>query len=243
MIIISVIGANMDIQVLTYNIHKGVGWHTRKPTIEPIRQLLRQRDPDVIFLQEIRGTQFEFLAEELWPHFSYGKNAVYASGHHGNAILSKYPIHHSQNIDLSMGRYERRGLLHSIVQLKPEQSPLHLLCVHLGLFKTDRQKQLQKIVDHISAVIPKQHALILGGDFNDWGCAATAILVHELGLQEAFMLSHGNYARTFPAWKPLLKLDRIYYRGFQSAQAHRLMDKAWRVLSDHIPLEVSLILK
>ncbi len=37
-------------------------------------------------------SQFAFLADEIWPHFAYGKNAIYSAGHHGNAILSKHPI-------------------------------------------------------------------------------------------------------------------------------------------------------
>jgi len=36
--------------------------------------------------------QHEFLAHESWLHHAYGKNSVYDSGHHGNAILSRYPF-------------------------------------------------------------------------------------------------------------------------------------------------------
>ena len=68
---------------------------------------MRILQPDVIFLQEVLGhhevhkkrvnswpeqSQFEYLAHELWPHFAYGKNAVYTDGHHGNAILESIPL-------------------------------------------------------------------------------------------------------------------------------------------------------
>ena len=52
---------------------------------------------------------YEYLADKMWPEFSYGRNAVYDHGHHGNAILSRYPIVASENQDVSDHRYERRA--------------------------------------------------------------------------------------------------------------------------------------
>ena len=232
----------MNIRILTFNIHKGVGWG-RTSTLNKIHTHIQELHSDIIFLQEIRGSQFEAISSDIWPHLSYGKNAVYLTGHHGNAILSKFPILMSDNIDLTMRRYERRGLLHSIIRLEQSNLPLHLLCVHLGLSIRDQLKQLKKIVTYIQATISDQDPLVLGGDFNDWTGSATKPLVKELGLQEAFLDSHQAYARTFPAWAPLLKLDRIYFRGFQVSKAHRLVQHPWRPLSDHIALEVYLTLK
>ncbi|EKD70971.1 MAG: hypothetical protein ACD_46C00311G0004 [uncultured bacterium] len=231
---------DMDIRILSYNIHKGIGWTIRKSTLTQIHTQILEIHPELIFLQEIRGTQFELIAEKIWPHFSYGKNAVYEKGHHGNAILSKFPILFSENIDLTFGRYERRGLLHAIIQLTNHGQPLHLLCVHLGLFKSDRCKQIAKIVQHIQSNIPQNEPLILGGDFNDWSSFATEPLIHNLGLEEAFLSSCGGYAKTFPAWAPMLRLDRLYYRGFDTSHANCLANKPWRQLSDHIALDVAL---
>lgn len=228
------------IRILSFNIHKGVGWIIRKSTLKQLHNQIRVLHPDLIFFQEIRGSQFEFLAEEFWPHFSYGKNAIYTKGHHGNAILSKFPILYSENIDLSMNRYDRRGLLHSIIPFSSHHQQLHLLCVHLGLLSKDRCHQLNKIVKYIQANIPPSEPLILGGDFNDWGCTASEPLIEGLGLQEAFLHNHGAYAKTFPAWAPFLRLDRLYFRGFKVDEARRLIYKPWRLLSDHIALMVYL---
>jgi endonuclease/exonuclease/phosphatase family metal-dependent hydrolase len=230
----------MNIHILCFNIHKGVGWGTRKSTLNLIHQQISILHPDIIFLQEVRGLQFEFLASGLWPHFSYGKNAVSPKGHHGNALLSKFPIHSSENIDLTMRRYERRGLLHSVITLPEQNKNIHLLCVHLGLLKKDRRKQLDKIVSFIQQKIPEKEPLVFAGDFNDWSSYATKPLMKKAGLQEAFLTTHGRYARTYPAWAPILKLDRIYFRGFQIIQARRLIKKSWRFLSDHIALEAIL---
>jgi endonuclease/exonuclease/phosphatase family metal-dependent hydrolase len=82
----------------------------------------------MVFLQEVQGLherprraprdwpeqpQHEFLAEGVWPHTAYGGNAIYDHGHHGNAILSRFPILASHNQDISEHRFERRGLLHT----------------------------------------------------------------------------------------------------------------------------------
>lgn len=231
------------IHVVSLNMHKGTGWFTRKSTLDRLREQIRQLEPDLILLQETQGTQFEFIAEEIWPHFSYGMNVSKDNGHHGNAILSKFPIVFSNNIDISKGSYERRGLLHTIIERPSCNSRVHLLCVHLGLFKNDRLKQLAQIVEYINAEIPLNDFLILGGDFNDLGSHATAPLVEGLGLQETFLHFHGSYAKTFPAWAPLLRLDRIYCRGFDVHHARCLTDRAWKILSDHIAIEVFLNLK
>src|ERR1700745_327025 len=95
-------------RVLSYNIHKGFTARNRRFVLREIRDAVRGLDPDFVFLQEVLGEhqgrrlrvgcawpekpQFDVLADELWPHFAYGRNADYEDGHHGNAILSKVPI-------------------------------------------------------------------------------------------------------------------------------------------------------
>src|SRR4051794_16201417 len=96
-----------SIRVLSYNIHKGFSTGNRKFVLKRIKVAIRKVHPDLVFLQEVLGhheihkknvqdwpnqSQFEFLSEELWPHYAYGRNAVYTYGNHGNAILSKYPF-------------------------------------------------------------------------------------------------------------------------------------------------------
>ena len=49
-------------------------------------------------------------------------------------------------------------------------------------------------------------------------------------------------ARTFPAAFPVLRLDRVYVRGFQIASARVLTGPTWRKLSDHAPIVAELVL-
>jgi endonuclease/exonuclease/phosphatase family metal-dependent hydrolase len=69
-------------------------------------------------------SQYEFLADSMWSDFAYGRNAVYPDGHHGNALLSKYPIRHHRNLDVSITGPERRGLLHCVLDV-PGHAEVH----------------------------------------------------------------------------------------------------------------------
>lgn len=233
----------MNIRILSFNIHKGYGWSARRYTFDQFQQHILKAQEDILFLQEVRGIQFDVLQSDIWPHLTYGKNAVYQKGHHGNAILSKYPIIFTNNIDLSLRRYERRGLLHVVIQLPVAPSSLHVFCVHLGLLASDRRKQLQAMVNYINKNVAEYEPIILAGDFNDWRSEATLPMMKQLNFQEAFLEEEGAYAKTYPSWAPMLKLDRIYYRGFNVLEANRLINAPWKYLSDHIALAAKLELR
>jgi endonuclease/exonuclease/phosphatase family metal-dependent hydrolase len=244
------------LKVLSYNIHKGFSTNNRKFVLHRIREAIRETHADLVLLQEVQGeheehrkrvsnwplqTQFEFLADEIWPHFAYGKNAVYASGHHGNAILSKYPISFWENIDISTNRMESRGLLHSVIEV-PGTGRVHVMCLHLGLFEADRVRQTTSLCDRIESHVPQDEPLLIAGDFNDWKTRVTARLHQRLQIDEVFLKLRGKHARTFPSWLPALRLDRIYYRGMKPRLADCLTGKPWNELSDHIALYTELSL-
>jgi len=243
------------IRVLSYNIHKGFSSGNRSFILRKIREAIRDVHADLVFLQEVQGhhqdhgkryqdwptaPQFEFLADDLWPHFAYGKNAVYTSGHHGNAILSKYPFTFWENIDISTNRLERRGLLHGIIEIPHRKKPLHAICVHLGLLETERQTQIRHLCKRIDSLVPHDEPLVIGGDFNDWRVKVNLPLEQQVEVREAFREIHGDHARTFPSWLPALKLDRIYYRGLHAKKAHCLSGNPWNQLSDHVALYAEL---
>ena len=243
------------LRVLSYNIHKGFGSGRKKFTLAKIKEVLRIVHPDLVFLQEVLGhheghrrkitdwptqPQFEFLADELWPHYAYGKNAVYTSGHHGNAILSKYPFLFFENIDISTNKLERRGLLHGAIEIPGRRKPLHAICVHLGLFENERNLQVRRLCTRTLSHVPDDEPLIIGGDFNDWRVRVTRTLQHSLFVEEAS--SCWAHARTFPSWLPSLSLDRIYFRGLKLRNAQCLTGRPWNALSDHAALVADMTL-
>ena len=230
------------IRVLTLNAHQGFSALRRHNVLSQIRDELRADDADLVFLQEIGGAegeevsphQYEVLADQVWRQHAYGRNAVTTGGHHGNALLSKYPIVEWQNVDVSVGESEPRGMLHCVLDV-PRAPQLHAVCVHFGLRESHRQRQIERLLDLIAVTIPSDAPLVIAGDFNDWRVRAHLRLLRDSSLEEIHASANGHPARTFPARCPLLRLDRIYVRNLRHRPL-QLPRRPWATLSDHAPL-------
>lgn len=244
------------ITVMTVNIHKGFTSFNRKFILPELRDAVRKVGADVVFLQEVMGTHeqngkktrddwpdaphYEFLADSIWPQFAYGRNMVYPKGHHGNAIMSKFPIVHYQNHDVSIAGPEKRGLLHCVLRLPGQNQDMHAICVHLGLAESHRAQQLDLLCAMVRSEVPDNAPLVVAGDFNDWRRRAHDFLFDEVGLSEVFVTAYGESAKTFPARFPLLSLDRIYVRNCSVHLPVVLPRKPWAHLSDHAPLAAEI---
>jgi endonuclease/exonuclease/phosphatase family metal-dependent hydrolase len=182
------------------------------------------------------NAQFEYLADSVWQHFSYGKNAIHQNGHHGNAILSRFPIIAHENIDISTSKLERRGLLHAVAQDPESGQQFDLMCIHLDLREFGRQRQLRSICERIDAANDHATPLLICGDFNDWRQKASRVLTEVTGVKEAFTTFQGRHVATFPSFLPVLALDRIYFRGLTVNEARVLRGTPWHKLSDHLPV-------
>jgi endonuclease/exonuclease/phosphatase family metal-dependent hydrolase len=285
--------AAVRLRVATYNIHKGVlrerfGLRTTA-RIHELRARLHELDADIILLQEVQG-QHQRHARRLehWPaepqdiflarapslrqsfESAYGANAHYLHGHHGNALLSRYPILHQAQRDFSDHALEKRGVLHCVLELPV--GPVHCFVVHFGLLAASRERQLEALIDWIRREVPANTPLIIGGDFNDWRNKLSPRLRDAVGVVEAFdsvrprlagraaefareqlqdigmsvdaaidrPRTRVKTARTYPALVPWLRMDRIYLRGFSVTDARVMRGAAWARLSDHSPLVADL---
>jgi len=241
--------------VMTVNIHKGFTIFNRKFILPELREAVRTVGADVVFLQEVQGTHedhgkkvdgwpeaphYEFLADSIWPQFAYGRNMVYPKGHHGNALMSKFPIVHYQNHDVSVAGPEKRGLLHCALRFAGQPQDVHVICVHLGLAEAHRQQQLELLCQMVRGEVPDNAPLIVAGDFNDWRRRANKVLEREIGLREVFVSAYRESAKTFPARFPLLSLDRIYVRNASVHLPVVLPRRPWSHLSDHAPLAAEI---
>lgn len=240
-----------QLQFLTYNIHKGFTANNKKFVLREIKEAILTLNLDLVCLQEVIGhhdqhahlipewdstSQYEYLAYPHFAHFAYGKNASYRKGNHGNAILSRFPILFSENEDVSLTKIERRGLLHTVIEIPKVVPPLHVFSLHLGLFENDRSIQIRRLSERISREVPPDAPLIIAGDFNDWRENITPVLEQTLNLKEAHLGTEQRHAKTFPAFFPLLALDRIYYRNMNCLSVNPLSTRSWKNLSDHLPL-------
>jgi endonuclease/exonuclease/phosphatase family metal-dependent hydrolase len=245
----------MNLHIATYNIHKGFSYFNRRMMVHELRDSLRALGADIIFLQEVQGVhhrhamrfdnwpiepQYEFLAHEVWPEFAYGRNVVYDHGHHGNAVLSRFPIIRAENQDVSSHEFEKRGLLHCEIKLPEHDLPLHCICVHLALNERGRRHQVGALCDRLQREVPENAPVIVAGDFNDWRNLAGKRLAVQLGLREALADHRGRVARSFPCAFPMLRLDRIYVRGFHVHHTEVHKGRPWSRISDHAALSAHL---
>ncbi|MBI3095721.1 MAG: endonuclease/exonuclease/phosphatase family protein [Rhodocyclales bacterium] len=239
------------LSIATWNIHKGFSQFNRRMMVHELRERLRELSADIVFLQEVQGLhighaarhtdwpsqpQHEFLAEDVWSDHCYGSNVAYDHGHHGNAILSRFPILHSDNQDVTHLRFDKRGLLHCAVEFPLLAQPLHCVCVHLSLFARSRRLQLDALASRIEEVVPAAAPLLIAGDFNDWRNRADDLLAERLGLVEVFSAAGRRPSRSFPAALPMFRLDRIYQRGLQITGKQVHAGPPWSNISDHAVL-------
>ncbi len=246
------------LHVVTYNIHKGFSQFNQNMMVHELREQLRALGSDIVFLQEVQGmhsrharridnwpreAQQDFLAEDVWQSTAYGRNVIYDHGHHGNAILARFPIEHSHNQDVTHMRFERRGLLHCAIKVPGLKKALHCVCVHLSLFFHSRRRQLDALSRYLEDIAEPDSPLIIAGDFNDWRNEADELLAQRLGLIEAFGGAGGSLGspgRSYPATRPVLRLDRIYVRGFSVKHAEMHCGDPWSKISDHAALSAHL---
>jgi len=241
----------MRFTIATYNIHKGFSHLKRRMVIHELRDKLRELDADILFLQEVQGVhaahadryhdwpvkpQHEFIADKVWHEVAYGKTVVHRHGHHGNAVLSRFPIVAQENADISAHAFESRGLLHCEVRLGDGAPSLHCINVHLGLFERGRQWQIRALVDRINETVPKDAPMVIAGDFNDWRSKGDRTLTDALGVYEVFEEVKGRPARTFPSVMPVFRLDRIYARGLAIVDARVHYAFPSSRMSDHAAL-------
>jgi endonuclease/exonuclease/phosphatase family metal-dependent hydrolase len=238
---------------MTYNIHKCIGTDRRYDP-DRIRQVVSHYDPDVVLLQEVdegarRSSghrQVDVLGELLrFRHRTFFPNVrVRGGGHYGNAILSRFLITDTRNIDLTIPMTMRRSVLHARIRVRPSSGgrprTVHVFNLHLGLAQLLRKWQLRRFLrsDPFTSLHDRT-PVIVGGDFNDvWG------LVRARHLRPFGFRTAERRIKTFPARAPALALDGLYMLGdIDLVDLHRSMLDVARHASDHLPLIADMNLK
>lgn len=235
-------GRWQTLRVATYNVHRCRGLDGRTNPAR-IAEVVRSVAPDVIALQEVVGASptSKGHAEELGALLGMGW--VMAPARHlrgalfGNVVLSRLPINHHSQYDLSWKTQEPRCCQR--VDVTVGDGTLHLYNVHLGTALLERRHQAGRLADILQdrrVVGPK----IMLGDFNEWMRGlATAVLSERL--QSIDLRKHLRRRRTYPGVFPVLHLDHIYFEGEVEVVKMELpRTRAALIASDHLPLVAEL---
>jgi endonuclease/exonuclease/phosphatase family metal-dependent hydrolase len=244
----------MRLRILSWNIHKCTGGLDRRYDPARTARVIQAAGPDVALLQEVaengswyRGErQVDVLGDMLeLPHRSYFVNVRLGRrrGSYGNAILSRFPIATTVNVDITQPYRKARSVLHGEVRiLMPDggSRTLHVFNMHLGLGERERRQQLvQFLAAHPFAGLHRRTPIVVAGDFNDvWGTLGRRLL------EPAGFSGPARPLRTFPAYAPLRALDSLYVRGSIDLDDLRsVRQRPAATASDHLPLLAEMVLR
>lgn len=236
--------------LLTWNIQAAIGtgryrdyllhahrqlMHTRSKTTI-LRDIAREIAPyDLVCLQEVDlgGRRAGFCSqvdlirsESGHAHVVVQHNrTIPGLSRHGNAILSRWPLAHVQDIKLP-GRLRGRGCLIADVM---GPVPFRAACLHLSLGAADQGLQLSTV----AKALREAEAWAVMGDFN---CGA-----HSPPLHAFCHMTGGKIAPspplTFPSWRPRRDFDHIIVSERLSLDHYRAQPM---ILSDHLGVSARL---
>jgi endonuclease/exonuclease/phosphatase family metal-dependent hydrolase len=233
----------MEISLVTYNIHRAIGFD-RKYRLDRIIDICREIDADIVALQEVdfqvprshRQDLAHLIGDALGMHYKLGLNVKLKQGHYGNATFSRFPITDSENLNITWGIKKKRGCLVTTIDLP--RSTMALFNFHLGLAGMEQVRQKKKIVESESLRSLAHMPVVLLGDTNDRSNKLTAAF-SDSGFKDTCI----GAGRTFPAYAPLLRLDRIFVSDQWTVKEHRVVrNSLTRVASDHLPVYARLAL-
>jgi endonuclease/exonuclease/phosphatase family metal-dependent hydrolase len=234
---------HVDLRIATYNIHRCRGMD-RRTVPSRIADVIREIEADVIALQEVigAGPLGAGQAEEIGA--ALGMGWVMAPVRHlrnhlfGNVVLSRYPIVHHNQYDLSWRTCEPRACQRADLDLGQGRS-LHVYNVHLGTAVLERRYQAPRLAAFVHDRRVQGPKIILG-DFNEWMRGLATRTLSSL-FDSVDIRAHLRRRRTYPGIFPLLHLDHIYYEGQVEVRSVDLpRTRKALMASDHLPLVANL---
>ena len=235
--------AQVDVRVATYNIHRCRGMD-RRVVPGRIIDVLRSIDADVLALQEVVGAgpggsgQAEEIGAALGMGWIMGPVRQLRKHLFGNVVLSRFPIAHHTQYDLSWRTCEARGSQRVDLDLG-EGRLLHVYNVHLGTAVLERRYQAPRLAAFVHDHRVPGPKIILG-DFNEWlrGLATQTLSAQFKSID---IRAHLRRRRTYPGIFPVLHLDHIYYEGAVEVRGVELVRTRRALMaSDHLPLVANL---
>jgi endonuclease/exonuclease/phosphatase family metal-dependent hydrolase len=230
-------------RVLSYNIHKGIGGRDRRYELGRVCRVIEAENPDLICLQEVtrnaRRTHHDDQPKVLaacFPGYAscFQMNVHYREGGYGNLFLSRWPILSHHHLCLRLRTKKPRGVQLAVVDT-PE-GLLHVANWHLGLAEKERHWQVNRMLDHplfrASAGLPT----LVVGDFNDWRNTLARGPFAGHGFE--YLTHPPTRFRSFPAFLPVLALDKAFHRGLTVRAARVVRTQLAHRASDHLPLVV-----
>ncbi len=243
-----------DARVLVYNIHAGRDARGGD-NMAAVADLVRSTGADLVLLQEVdQGTrrsgnvdQPAVLAARTGFHVAFGSALDYDGGKYGVAILSRWPILRDTLIHLPVtpaqqragGSHEPRGALHAAIA--GPTGRITVINTHLDPSGDDRWRRQE--ADSIASLVAQarrtSQLVIAGGDFNSTPESAVQSALRGAGLRDSWMDCATGDGFSFPADRPIKRIDYLFLTGEIRCSSARVIDTP---SSDHRPVLVQLML-
>jgi endonuclease/exonuclease/phosphatase family metal-dependent hydrolase len=207
-----------------------------------IADVLGREQPQVVALQEADGPSFwsggfDHVAALAglagFPHAFRGEHNLKAPGRldlsYGTALLSQLPLASTHSQAFLQNWRDTKGFVAATVA--PDAlggEPVDVVSIHLDfLAERVRRRQVEQLVERFRG---HDGHLVVMGDFNcPWSERRRSLdlLMHELKLRPCRDGAHATY----PAWRPLVRLDWILVSEGLDFSAYQTLDDR---VSDHL---------
>lgn len=266
-------GKNTDeagIKVVSYNVRHftGTGNNPSRELAELIKSFLKEKQPDIICLQEVKlRTNRVFNLEATRNEFPSIKHYQYArtSSTGGSVTMSRFPIVKMQEI-----RFENSGNIAIATDIIIEKDTIRIFNIHLQSYRIDPDKY--RIIDSPGitseedlrearelgskyrkavkmravqarlirkAINESPFPVIVCGDFNDTP-ASYAYQKVRGNLKDSFVCSGEGIGQTYIGKLPSFRIDYILHSKEFSSYNFQTYDVQY---SDHLPVSCDLIRK
>jgi endonuclease/exonuclease/phosphatase family metal-dependent hydrolase len=193
---------------------------------------------DLVLLQEVAGVdQVEKFADLAGlPHVAFAPTRRTGKGEFGNAMLCRSEL--GDVLDLPVPRSgllgEPRGVLAATFDC--DGRTVHAVDTHFGLLPGEAEAAARVV---LGVVAERGGPLIVGGDLNRPSASAPCHRLLRAALVDCAVANGLLPEPTFPAPKPLVRLDYLYAREVE-VRATTVIPS---VASDHRPLLAELRLR
>jgi endonuclease/exonuclease/phosphatase family metal-dependent hydrolase len=249
----------VQIRVLSYNIHYGVGMDSKKD-LKRIADVINRLDPDIVGLQEVADSAMTATIGQLTEMIGvFGASTEIEPPNlyhlldipvpesqlfYGDAILSKYPFKYVGNLSIpsaSSSRYEAMCIDVDFSKKYGEETIVRFITTHFDYLRTIGSNYAREAAVEVIETAFINDTLdipyILTGDLNATPGSAPLKLLEQKG----WVLEDGSKALpTVPSISPRKQIDYVLVRP----------KKRWRIVdvsvieedlaSDHCPILMTL---
>ena len=252
-------GKPVQLRVLSYNIHYGVGMDSNKD-LKRIADVINRLNPDIVGLQEVADSNmtatishltdmigvFGASTEKETPNLYHLLDIPVPESQlfYGDAILSKYPFRYLGNLSIpsaSSSRYEAMCVDVNFSEKYGEETMVRFITTHFDYLRTIGSEYARKAAIEVIETAFINDSLnipyILTGDLNATPRSAPLKLLEEKGW---VIENAGKELATVPSISPQKQLDYVLVRP----------KRRWRIIdvsvieeelaSDHRPILMTL---